>query len=157
MRLAGREAEREGPGLLRWWSVAVFVAGAAVGVVLSPNPVPKTILFDLDLDLVFDLETSLKRPKTERGRSVAGVARSVSLTLSLTVCKAAGVMGREGGFAGVVVVVVVVVVGFSVLVVEVVEVGCKAVLETFLDEGESTEAEAKAGAMTRGEGTEEEP
>jgi hypothetical protein len=155
MRLAGREAEREGPGLLRWWSVAVFVAGAAVGVVLSPNPVPKTILFDLDLDLVFDLETSLKRPKTERGRSVAGVARSVSLTLSLTVCKAAGVMGREGGFAGVVVVVVV---GFSVLVVvEVVEVGCKAVLETFLDEGESTEAEAKAGAMTRGEGTEEEP
>jgi hypothetical protein len=153
MRLAGREAEREGPGLLRWWSVAVFVAGAAVGVVLSPNPVPKTILFDLDLDLVFDLETSLKRPKTERGRSVAGVARSVSLTLSLTVCKAAGVMGREGGFAGVVVVVV----GFSVLVVEVVEVGCKAVLETFLDEGESTEAEAKAGAMTRGEGTEEEP
>jgi hypothetical protein len=153
MRLAGREAEREGPGLLRWWSVAVLVAGAAVGVVLSPNPVPKTILFDLDLDLVFDLETSLKRPKTERGRSVAGVARSVSLTLSLTVCKAAGVMGREGGFAGVVVVVV----GFSVLVVEVVEVGCKAVLETFLDEGESTEAEAKAGAMTRGEGTEEEP
>lgn len=153
MRLAGREAEREGPGLLRWWSVAV--AGVVAEVVLSPHPVPKTILPDLDLLLVPDLETSLKRPKTERGRSrsAAGVTRSVSSTLSLTICRAAGVMGREGGFAAGVVVL------FSVvlLVIEVVEAGCEAALERFLDEEDgSTGAEAKAGAMTRGEETEEE-
>lgn len=79
-------------------------------------------------------------------------SRSVSLTSALTVCKADGVIGREGGFAGAVV--------FSVVVVVVVvEAGCEVVmpLDTFLeDEGESTEAEAKAGAMTRGEETEEE-
>lgn len=97
-------------------------------VVLSPKPAPKTILLDLDLDLVFDRETSRKRPKTERGRSAAGVVRSGSLTLSLTDCKAAGVVGREGGFAGVAV--------FSVVLLVVVEMGagCEAVLERFLDE-----------------------
>jgi hypothetical protein len=131
----------------------VGAAGVVVEVALSPYPAPKIILFDLDLDLVFDLETSLKRPKTERGRSAAGVTRSVSLTSALTDGKADGVMGREGGFA----VAVVAVVGFSLVVaVEVVDVGCEVLLERFLDEGESTEAEAKAGAMTRGEGTEEE-
>lgn len=138
-------------------AVVVLVAGVVVEAVLSPHPVPKTILPDLDLDLVPDLETSLKRPKTERGRSrsAAGVTRSVSSTLSLTVCRAAGVMGREGGFAagG-----VVAAVGFPVIVaVEVADAGCEAVLERFLDEEDgSTEAEAKAGAMTRGEETEEE-
>jgi hypothetical protein len=58
-------------------------------------------------------------------------------------------MGREGGFAGAVV-------GFSVLVaVVVVDAGCEVLLlARFLDdEGES---EAKAGAMTRGEETEDE-
>jgi hypothetical protein len=60
-------------------------------------------------------------------------------------------MGREGGFAGVGVF------GFSVMLVEVVVVdaGCEAVLllDRFLeDEAEST----KAGAMTRGEETEDE-
>jgi hypothetical protein len=62
-------------------------------------------------------------------------------------------MGREGGFAAGVVVL------FSVvlLVIEVVEAGCEAALERFLDEEDgSTGAEAKAGAMTRGEETEEE-
>jgi hypothetical protein len=65
-------------------------------------------------------------------------------------------MGREGGFAAAGVVVVLV--GFSVIVaVEVADAGCEAVLERFLDEEDgSTGAEAKAGAMTRGEETEEE-
>ena len=112
------------------------------------------MLFDLDLDLVLERETSRKRPKTERGRSVAaGALRSVSLISALTVCKAAGVMGREGGFDGVVVVVV----AFSVVLVMVeAEAWCEAVLlAMFFDEEESTEV-AKAGAMTRGEETEEE-
>jgi hypothetical protein len=110
------------------------------------------MLFDLDLDLVLERETSRKRPKTERGRSVAaGALRSVSLISALTVCKAAGVMGREGGFDGVVVV------AFSVVLVMVeAEAWCEAVLlAMFFDEEESTEV-AKAGAMTRGEETEEE-
>jgi hypothetical protein len=67
-------------------------------------------------------------------------------------------MGREGVFVAAAAAAVVVV-GFPVIVaVEVVDVGCEVVLERFLDEGESTEAEAeaKAGAMTRGEETEEE-
>jgi hypothetical protein len=109
------------------------------------------MLFDLDLDLVLERDTSRKRPKTERGRSAAtGASRSVSLTLALTVCKADGVMGREGGFAAGVVV-------FSVVLVVVdVDAGCEVLLlGRCLDEEESTEA-AKAGAMTRGEETEEE-
>lgn len=112
------------------------------------------MLFDLDLDLVLERETSRKRPKTERGRSVAvGALPSISLISALTVCKAAGVMGREGGFDGAVVVVV----AFSVVLVMVeAEAWCEAVLlAMFFDEEESTEV-AKAGAMTRGEETEEE-
>ena len=155
MKLAARETGREGAGLLPFCSAAVAVVVAVVGVVspATPSPFPITILFGLDPDLVFDLETSLKRPKIERGRSVvaAETPQSVSLTLLLTVCKAAGVIGREVGFAA-----GAVVVGFSLLEV-VVEAGCEALLlGRFLGtEGESTEA-AVAGAMTREEGMEEE-
>lgn len=112
------------------------------------------MLFDLDLDLVFERETSRKRPKTERGRSAVAVADtgSVSLTSALTVCKADGAMGREGSFA------VAGSVAFSVVVLVLVgaDAGCEAaLLGRFLLEEVST-ATAKAGAMTRGEETEEE-
>lgn len=128
MILAAREAEREGPGLGRCWSEAVAVAVVSP---ITPKPVPKTMLFDLDLDLVFDREASLKRPKTERGRSVAAAAvisRSVSLTSPLTVSRAAGVIGREGRFAGAGIVVVVVVLFSVVSVMVEAEAGCEVVL-----------------------------
>jgi hypothetical protein len=129
--LAARETEREGPGLL-----------------LSPKPVPNTTLpgRERDLDLVFERETSRKRPKTDRGRSAASGAgtgaRSVAITSSLTGCTPMGVMGWEGGCVGV---------AFSVLA----DAERGVLPGRFLEEEDSTGA--KAGAITIGEETEDEP
>jgi len=97
------------------------------------------MLPDLDFDCELDLETSRKRPKTDRGRS-AGTAPlaveegSASVDSSPTACKPVGVIGREDDF------------GFST-------VGW----EDFLSDVASVrEAGAKAGAIVRGEETDEE-
>ena len=63
------------------------------------------------------------------------------MTSSLTVCKPVGVIGREGAFA--------------VIFSAVAGACCKVLLLDMFLEEESTDA--KAGARTRGEGTEEEP
>jgi len=124
--LAALETDREpGPGLLR---------SAA-----SPNPVPKTMLPDLDFVLESDLETSRKRPKTERGRSAVAVLVAAGASSGLagslpTVCRAVGVMGRDDDC------------GFSTMG-----------LEGLLSDGSRVRVTgAKAGAMVRGEETDEE-
>ena len=124
--LAARETEREpGPGLLR---------SAA-----SPKPLPKTTLPDRDFELESDLETSRRRPKTERGRSavavlVAAGTGSGLVGSLLTVCRPVGVIGREDDC------------GFSTTG-----------LEEFLSDVSSVRVTgAKAGAIVRGEEMDEE-
>ena len=124
--LAARETEREpGPGLLR----------SAV----SPKPLSKTTLPDRDFELESDLETSRRRPKTERGRSaaaalVAAGTGSAFVGSLLTVCRPVGVIGREDDC------------GFSTTG-----------LEGFLSDVSSVRVTgAKAGAIVRGEEMDEE-
>ena len=125
--LAARETEREpGPGLLR----------SAV----SPKPLPKTTLPDRDLELESDLETSRRRPKTERGRSaavavlVAAGTGPLLVGSLLTVCRPVGVIGRDDDC------------GFSTTG-----------LEGFLSDVSSVRVTgAKAGAIVRGEEMDEE-
>jgi hypothetical protein len=105
----------------------------------SLNPLPKTTLPDLDFGLESDLETSRRRPKTERGRSaVATLAVAVGGSILVgslpTVCMPVGVIGREEDC------------GFSTTG-----------LEEFLSGASSVRvAGAKAGAIVRGEEMDEE-
>jgi hypothetical protein len=125
--LAALETDLEpGPGLLR----------SAV----SPKPLPKTTLPDLDLEMELDLEALRKRPKTERGRSAAAAVPAAAVVGSAfvdsapTVCRPVGVIGREVDC------------GFSTLG-----------LEGLLSDASSVRVTgAKAGAIVRGEETEEE-
>jgi hypothetical protein len=121
--LAALETEREGAGLLR----------SAV----SAKPLPRTMLPDLEFAFELDLETSRKRPKTERGRSavavlVAAGTFSALVGSLLTVCKPVGVIGREDDL------------GFSTVGLEGLLAGVSRVRV----------AGAKAGAIVRGEETE---
>jgi hypothetical protein len=102
----------------------------------SPNPVPKTMLPDLDFETDPDLETSRKRPKTERGRSVVTppAVGSALVESPPTVCRPVGVIGRDEDCA------------FSTRGIE----------DLLSDFSSGREADAKAGAIVRGEETDEE-